>query len=139
MNEIKIEWIKTNSNGIGNHRHTPFYAFSRGNNLLYMGKSYDQPVSVRVAQNLAHHKLNVQGLSIWLGYVNYSKSTFTRLTEQIVLDAECLMIKTNLPSLNVQCKETYSGRSNFKVKTSGCPLIRRCVRCENNVVYKTCL
>lgn len=138
MDEIKIDWVKTNYNEVGDYYDTYYYAFSRGNNLLYIGISYRQNVKTEIAQSQRRLGINVNGLSIWLGYVNSDQTTYGRITKQIVLDAECLMILTNQPTYNTQCKENYTGRCNFKVKTSGCSLIRRCVKCKNNRVYSTC-
>jgi len=138
MNEIKINWVQTNFNEVGDYYDTYYYAFSRGNNLLYIGISYRQNVRTEIAQTLRRLKISANGLSIWLGYVNSEQTTYGRITEQIVLDAECLMIYTNQPTYNTQCKENYTRRCNLKVKTGGCSLIRRCVKCENNRVYLTC-
>ena len=138
MNEIKINWVQTNFNEVGDYYDTYYYAFSRGNNLLYIGISYRQNVRTEIAQTLRRLRISPNGLSIWLGYVNSEQTTYGRITEQIILDAECLMIFTNQPTYNTQCKENYTRRCNLKVKTSGCQVIRKCVRCENNRVYLTC-
>ena len=138
MDTIKITWVQTNFKEVGDYYDTYYYAFSRGNNLLYIGISYQQNVRTEIAQTLRRFGISVNGLSIWLGYIDDKYTTYRRITNQIVLDAECLMIRTNQPTKNSQCKVNYTGRCNFKVKTSGCYLIRKCVKCENNRVYLTC-
>jgi len=136
MDEVKIEWKQTNFSNVKNLPDADYYGFSRGANLLYIGISYHQDVVVEIRQTLTRLNINTNGLSIWLGDI--TESTYGRITERIVKDAECLMIGTNQPVKNTQCINTYTGRNNFKVKTSGCSLIRSCVRCENNQVYLTC-
>jgi len=138
MEIVKIEWIKTNYREIKEYYDTYYYAFSRGNSLLYIGISYKQNVKTEIDQTLRRLGINTTGLSIWLGYLNSDATTYSRITEQIIKDVECLMIYTNQPICNTQCKENYTGRCNIKVRTSGCPLIRKCVRCENNRVYLSC-
>ena len=138
MEVVKINWFQTNYNEVGDLYDTYYYAFSRGNNLLYIGISYQQNVKTEIAQNLRRFGINTTGLTIWLGYLDNEQTTYGRITEQIIKDVECLMINTNEPTYNTQCIESYRGRCNFKVKTTGCQLIRRCVKCENNRIYKTC-
>ncbi len=138
MDIVHIEWIQTNYRGIEDCDDTYYYAFSRGNYLLYIGISYDQDIKTEIDQTLRRFGINTTGLTIWLGYLNSTATTYGRITQQIVLDVECLMIFTNKPYHNTQCKDNYPGRCNLTVSTTGCSLIRRCVRCENNRVYLTC-
>lgn len=138
MDTVKIEWHRTSLAQIRNFHDTYYYAFSRGNNLLYIGQTYLQDVGTEIRQTIRRLNINPNGLSIWLGYIDDRLTTYQRITQQIVTDVECLMIYTNEPIYNQQCKQAYTGRCNLKVRTSGCNLIRRCVRCENNTVYLTC-
>lgn len=138
MNTIKIKWTQTNYNNLGDLYDTYFYAFSRANALLYIGISYDQNVGKEIDQTLRRLGISTTGLTIWLGYVDDPGTTYQRITKQLVLDAECLMILTNQPKYNQQCTESYAGRCDFKVQTTGCSLIRRCVRCENDRIYQSC-
>lgn len=138
MDILKINWEQTNFSDLPNNEDTYYYAFSRFDILLYIGITNRQNVKDEIRQTLQRLKINTTGLSIWLGYIDATKTTYGRITEQIVLDGECLMINTNRPTLNQQCKQSYTGRNNFCVKTSGCKYIRNCVRYENNKVYLTC-
>ncbi len=138
MDVLKIDWTQTNYERMNDYNDTYFYAFTRGGNLLYIGIAFKQIVQTEISQTLRRLGINSKGLNIWLGYPNPDQTTYGRITEQIATDAECLMIYTNQPVYNTQCKDSYTGRCNFKVKTSGCPLIRSCVKCENNRIYVTC-
>lgn len=138
MNVLKIVWEQTNFRKLPNQEDTYFYAFTRANNLLYIGIAYKQKVKDEIRQRLGDLGVNTHGLSIWLGYIDENRTSYSRITEQIVRDAECLQIHINQPSLNSQCMQNYTGRCNLTVKTSGCSLIRRCQKCENNTIYKTC-
>ncbi len=138
MNTVKINWQQINFSELGDFYDTYYYAFTRGNKLLYIGISYDQNVRTEIGQSIRRLRINTKGLTIWLGYLDSTATTYSRITRQIVIDVECLMIITNQPAYNNQCKENYRGRCNLKVRTSSCSLIRRCVRCENNRVYSSC-
>ncbi len=138
METLKINWIKTSYNELTLRYDTYYYAFLRGNALLYIGISYKQNVKYEINQTLRRLRINIIGLIIWLGYVDLNNTTYMRITEQIISDGECLMIFTNQPSYNEQCKESYIGRCNFRIRTTGCTLIRRCVKCEHNQIYFTC-
>jgi hypothetical protein len=138
MDVVKVKWLPTNYGELREYYDTYYYALSRGNNLLYIGIGYHQNVQTEVRQTIRRLNINTQGLTIWLGYIDYEATTYQRITQQIVLDVECLMIFTNSPAYNTQCQENYTGRNNLKVRTSGCRLIRRCVRCQHHTVYLSC-
>lgn len=138
MDTLKVEWEQTNWTSLNEYYDTIFYAFTRGTTLLYIGIAYHQNANNEIRSTLNRLNISTTGLTIWLGYVNYDRSTYARITEQIVKDAECLMIYANQPSYNTQCMSSYTGRNNLKVRTSGCSLIRNCVRCEYNTVYRSC-
>jgi len=124
--------------------HCPFWArlcihiimlFPEEGHYVYIGISCYQDIIIEIDKTLNRLNIEISGLTIWLGYVNIQKSSYKRITKQIILDGERLMIITNQPNYNQQCKEKYYGRCNFKVRTSGCKYIRQCVRCENNRIY----
>jgi len=138
METLKIDWVKTNYNNLYKNYDSHYYAFSRGRTLLYIGISCYQDIIIEIDKTLNRLNIKISGLTIWLGFVNIQKSSYTRITKQIILDGERLMIITNQPNYNQQCKEKYYGRCNFKVRTSGCKYIRQCIRCENNRIYLSC-
>lgn len=138
MDTVKIKWQQTNYSDVGDLYDTHYYALSRGNTLLYIGISYDQNVKKGIQQTLKRLDVNTKGLTIWLGYPDTEGTTYGRITRKIVQDVQCLMINTNQPAYNTPCKENYTGRNSLKVKTRGCPILRKCVRCENYKVYLSC-
>ncbi len=121
---------------IGIMINTWFYMFTRGNNILYIGIAYHQDVYREIKQELRMFDISGIGLFIWLGYI--IETSYRRITENIVRDVECLLIYTNQPSCNKQCKMNYTGRDNLKVRTKGCKLLRRCVKVEKGQVYERC-
>lgn len=138
MEIVKIDWLKTKLSDLPELQDTYLYAFTRGNNLLYLGMTYYQIVDDEIKQSLRRLSINNKGLTIWLGYINGQKSTYATITKQIIQDTEALLIICNETTFNIQSTETYSGRNNFKVVSSGLPYLRRCVRCENNKIYLSC-
>ncbi len=136
LKSLKIEWEKTNLNGLNNHEDTWFYAFSRGNGLIYVGIAYHQDVVKEIKQSLRAFDINTAGLSIYLGYI--AESDYGRITEQIVRDTECLLIYVHQPSYNVQCTANYTGRDNLKIKNRGCNTLRPCIKIESMKIYHTC-
>ena len=136
LNEVILKWEKTNLNKLDDSEDTWFYMFTRGNNLLYIGIAYHQDVYREIKQSLRAFDISTLGLSVWLGYI--VETDYGRITEQIVKDVECLLIYIHQPSYNTQCKSSYTGRNNLKVRNRGCPLLRRCVKIEGGMIYYTC-
>lgn len=133
---IKIQWKKTNLCGLPQYEDAWFYILSRGNALLYIGITYWQDVIKEVMQTLRAFDLNTSGLSIWLGCI--IESDYGRITEQIIKDVEGLLVYTHQPIYNTQCKASFTGRGNLKVKNSGCRLLIPCVNVEGGGIYYTC-
>ena len=115
MNKITIDWYRTNWTTISYNEDTVFYAFTRGNNLIYIGIAYRQRIIDEVRNTLRRLNLSTTGMSIWLGYIDRANTTYGRVTQEIVRHAECLMIYMNQPSQNVQCMQNYTGRRNLRV------------------------
>lgn len=131
MDKVTIQWIQTNRTNIRNENDKDFYAFSRGDTLLYIGIAYNQNVADEVNQTLRRLNISTTGLSIWLGDIDRNNSTYGRITQSIVLDAECMMIYMNNPHYNIQCKQNYTGRSNFRVISSGLNLLLSKISCDS--------
>lgn len=136
MKSVKIRWKQTNLQELNQEEDTYFYAFSRGLALLYMGLAYNQKVSDEVRNALRAFDIKTSGLAIWLGYT--VESDFGRITKQIIKDVECLLICTHEPTYNTQCKASYSGRNNLKVRNRRWHLLRSCVKVEGWRIYYTC-
>jgi hypothetical protein len=140
MDIVKINWIQTKYSQLQEFEDTKYYAFTNSfGSLLYIGIAHKQHVHDEINNTIKRLNLNLRGLSIWLGYIDKENTTFLKMSESIIRDAECLMIYTNQPTYNQQCKINYTGRRNFCVKTRGFDLIKRCVKCdENGKIYLTC-
>ena len=138
MNTIKIKWIQTNFDELPHLEDTYLYAFSRGNTLLYVGMTYYQIVDTEIKQSMYRIGINPKGLSLWLGFFDFRKSTFQRISRKLVLDTENLLIVTHQSNYNVKSTINYKGRNNFRVRTSGSRFFRPCVKCERNTVYRSC-
>jgi len=122
VNSISISWQKTNNTDLSKLPDGYFYAFTRGRNLLYIGKATKQNVKDRAPQSI-EEKLegNTIGVVIWVGAIN--KSTYERITEQMVLDAENLLIYRNQPFYNDKGKKSYRGRTSFRVVSQNMPYL----------------
>lgn len=138
MEHLTIAWQKQNFEEIGSCPYCDLYIIARFDNLLYIGQSYYQSVDTRINANISNFKIDMQGLIFWTGNIDLYRSSFSRTSSDMILDAECLLIYTHQPSYNTQCKSSYTGRDNFIVKTYGCTLLRPCVRCEKGKVYYSC-
>ena len=136
LKEMKLQWKKTKLSELGDNEDTWFYAFTRGNVLLYIGITYHQVVHNEIKKRLRELSINSSGLSIWLGYI--AESDYERITKQIVRDIECLLIYAHQPSYNTQCTSNYTGRDNLKVKNKGCPMLKSCVKVEEGEIYSRC-
>jgi hypothetical protein len=121
MARFTIKWHKTTLSALDTNDDYYFYAFSRGSNLLYIGNSIRQDVKDRIPQNIRRFNLDPRGLTIWLGEI--SDTSYQRITKQMILDTEALLINSNQPNLNTQCKANYNGRGNLTVECLDMPLL----------------
>ncbi|MDJ1470169.1 hypothetical protein [Xanthocytophaga flava] len=120
MDKIKITWTQTCYSKINYKTDYYFYAFSRGNQLLYLGYSKKQHVKDEIKQNINRVlKKNTRGISIWLGEI--TDTSFGRLSKQIILDTEALLIYKNQPLYNKLLKKSYNGRENLKILSINMP------------------
>lgn len=128
MDKVTINWYQTNWSAMTLHKDTVFYAFTRGSNLLYIGIAYYQDVVDEVRSTLRRLNLSTTGMSIWLGYIDSENTTYGRITHEIIIDTECLMIHMNKPSQNTQCISNYTGRWNLRVVSRD--LLRNRISCD---------
>ena len=61
MNIVKIAWEQTNFSELPEQEDTYFYAFTRANNLLYIGIAYRQKVKDEIRQRLNDLGISNQG------------------------------------------------------------------------------
>ena len=118
---VTVRWEYYAASQHYNSRIIPFYAFSRGGNLLYIGMTYEQEIGAEINASIRRLGLNRIGLAIHVGAVNYEKSDIQRVTKQLVKDCECLMIYNYQPVENTQCKQAYTGRTGLRVKHQNAP------------------
>ena len=65
--------------------------------------------------------MDSRGLTIWLGYIE--DISYRRITEGIIKDVECLLIRTHKPPLNKACTEGYDRRDKLKIVNKNFPLL----------------
>ena len=123
---ISVKWTKTNFTEGANIHDTELYAISRGSNLLYIGKSFKQYVYDE-AQSARKRKeeYDTRGLILWVGkIISFSGYANKVVTEQMSLDAECLLIYRNQPLKNEPCSKNYTKITPIKVVSYNCPLLK---------------
>lgn len=136
MNTITLDWVQTSMDDLEYQDDTCFYAFARGRNLLYIGMTYDQTIQDEVKATINRFDFNMQGISIWLGYIDYQATTYQRITRGIIKDTECLLIRIHQPTYNTSCINNYTGRWNFRVVSRGSVLFYYRVSCDKNGILK---
>ena len=118
-----LKWIKTNFSNVVNHDDCYFYAFSIGKNLLYIGNTMKQDVVNRVNQHLnIKFDGKSKGIQIWIAKLILPYNN--RVSEKLIRDIECLLIFSNQPPKNVQCKMNYTGREFIKIHNKNFPFIK---------------
>ena len=130
---IHLTWERTNLSNIVNMEDCHFYAFTRGNNLLYIGMTWDQFIQKEAKTTLNAFNDNSKGLSIWLGYID--KISSKRLTYKIIRDVEALLIKYHEPIWNRQNIRNYNGRDNLDVKNEGLHLLDDHLHVKGDHIY----
>ena len=125
MDSIIITWGFSNNEALKHIDDHKFYAFSKDGVLLYIGIAHRQHVVTEINQTINRLSLTEQKnqLTIWYGNITYS--SYQRISESLVYDVECLMIFKNQPQLNSQCKKSYTGRENLKIKSLFMPLLMK--------------
>jgi len=121
METLVIDWVKTNYSELPEMKNTYFYAFTRANHLVYIGitkSTSEQTVKQEITNTIKRLNISTTGLSIFLGYMNRQTNHLglrKRIDDSLILNAECLLIFKNQPIENEQCKQSYTGRWNFRV------------------------
>lgn len=133
---VEIDWTQTDLDDIYNYEDTYFYAFTKGSKLLYIGIAYHQDVINEIKNTLSAFRINEDEVKIWIGFIE--KTNYSRKTELIIRDVECLLIHLNLPTLNTQCMSSYTGRDKLMVISTGCNLIRPCIKIEDDEFDDSC-
>ena len=126
MNSISISWTPTNYSNLFEQEDSFFYAFVRGNNLLYVGIATKQDVKARVPQSIKRVLKGVTtGVSIWLGQIR--DSSYGRITYQMIIDAENLLIYKNQPKHNIRGKNNYAGRNYLRITSDNMPYMYKTI------------
>lgn len=115
ITKVTLDWEKTCLSKLHLHNEAYFYAFSRANKVLYIGKSEWTTLVAEIKQNLKRLAISNTGLSLWIGHVNKSKTTIKRITTEIIDDVESLLIFKVQSKHNIQKTKTYRGRVNLRV------------------------
>jgi hypothetical protein len=132
IQKVHLDWIQTNLSDIADEEDAPFYAFTRGTNLIYIGIAYKQNVSVEINQTIKRIEEKSNGLVIWLGNIYRPRTSFKRVDESLIRDIECLSIFKNQPSKNVQCKKNYTGRKPLTIENMGCDFLKSIIQARQN-------
>lgn len=89
---VSLGWQKTKLSEIHLLVEAYFYAFTRADNLLYIGKSEYTTLKAEIKQNLSRLDISNIGLTPWIGYVERDKTSIKRITSEIIDDVESLLI-----------------------------------------------
>lgn len=112
---VTLDWEQTNLSRIHLHHEAYFYAFSRANTVVYIGKSEWTTLRAEITQNLKRLNISNTGLSLWIGHVNRNKTSIKRITTEIIDDVESALIFKIPSTHNIQKTKTYRGRVNLKI------------------------
>ncbi len=136
LDVFEIDWIETDLDDIYNYEDTEFYAFTEGSKLLYIGIAYHQDIINEIKNTLNAFRINEEEVKIWIGYIE--NTNYSKITKSIIVDVECLLIHLNQPTLNKQCKSSYTGRDNLIILSTGCALIKPCIKIEDSKFDDKC-
>jgi len=131
QNTIRINWYEVDYLNLRFAPDTDLYAISQGNLLFYLGKAYEQLVATRVVQSIGEHGFDIRKIKIWLGYIDWDNSTYSRKSKQLINDIECLLIIHNQPISNTLCTKSYNGRDDLKIISKSFPLVNKKVSTES--------
>jgi hypothetical protein len=122
LTSLSINWHSTLFAELKEFDDFYFYAISRNGQLLYIGESTDNHVRLRISEHIREKfKNDTKDLVVWFGIIRLN--SHQKLSKQMVLEAESLLIFLNQPLLNVIHKKSYSGRDRLRVRSHGCPLL----------------
>jgi hypothetical protein len=120
--KVRILWEQSNLTNVKEAFDTCLYAFTRGTTLLYIGIAHRQEVAKEVNQTIKRLDQKGNGLVVHLGYI---QEAFEAVSETLVREVECLLIFRNQPTLNTQCKKSYTGRKPLSVYSQGLPVLKK--------------
>lgn len=112
---VSLGWQKTKLSEIHLHGETYFYAFTRADNLLYIGKSEYTALKAEIKQNLSRLGISNIGLTLWIGYIERDKTSIKRITSEIIDDVESLLIYKLHTQFNEKKTKCYRGRVPLRV------------------------
>lgn len=115
MATVSLGWQKTKLSEIHLLGEAYFYAFTRADHLLYIGKSEYTTLKAEIKQNLTRLAISNIGLTLWIGYIERDKTSIKRITSSIIDDVESLLIYKLQTKYNIQKTKTYRGRVPLRV------------------------
>ena len=138
MDTIKINWLPVPFNYLKKASNINFYAFTKRDTLLFIGSLYQQDIELEIRTRLNGMDENLYGLSIWLGSAYPSESSFSRISEKMVLNTVCLLAKVNEPKhASSNCDDIEQLLNDLRIVNTGCSLIQKCSRLENGLIHHT--
>ena len=134
---VSLRWHKTKLSELHLHDETYFYAFSRANNVVYIGKSEWTTLKAEINQNLKRLDISHIGLSLWIGYVVTDKTSIKRITTQIIDDVESLLIYKIPSQHNIKKTKSYRGRVPLRVENNNINIFpRQLTITPKTVIYR---
>ena len=112
---VSLGWQQTKLSEIHLHGETYFYAFTRADNLLYVGKSEYTTLKAEITQNLKRLGISNIGLVLWIGYIERDKTSIKRISSEIIDDVESLLIYKLNTQFNEKKTKSYRGRVPLRV------------------------
>lgn len=136
MDSVTILWSASNYHQLREQHDCYLYAVTFEDELLYIGMAYRQTVQARTLRKdhiRDKYQAILDGITVWLGEIIYK--SFSRISEDRIQDIECLLIYVNQPKDNRQCKISYTGRPNLRVRSKWFPHLIEEVSAKNGVCY----
>ena len=130
---VSLHWYKTKLSELHLLGESYFYAFTRANTIVYIGKSEWTTLKAEISQNLKRLQISNIGLSLWIGYIETDKTTIKRITTQIIDDVESLLIYKIPTTFNNKKTKSYRGRIPLRVINNNIELFPT----QMNITVKT--
>ncbi|MCL5992536.1 MAG: hypothetical protein M1419_10630 [Bacteroidetes bacterium] len=134
MTTLAINWKRIPWRELNYVENSYFYMYITNKKPIYIGVSYKQHIVDEIYQTLESFNYRQVEISLYIGYIQYGKSTIEKISKELVKDSECLLIYCNQPRDNIQCKENYTGRDNLKVICNGTSYLYKVQNCQNKQI-----
>lgn len=131
MTTLAINWKRIPWRELNYVENSHFYMYVCKKQPIYIGIAYDWHIVDEIYQTLDSFKYRQADISLYIGYIQYGKSTMKKISKELIKDSECLIIYFNKPRDNTQCKKNYIGRNNLKVICNGTSYLHKVQKWQN--------